>query len=296
MTPKLAQQAAPFIPYQRDYSDDFIYPEPEHKPDSMEQGPTIHRGFSILYERYAGRDDVLVDGGGEIYWDPLNRLRNKVSPDIYVAFGVDAAAIFSRDAYLIWEAGKPPDFALEVASKSTHDTDTESKPEIYQALGIGEYWRFDPSGGRYYGYALAGDILVDGVYQPIEVSRIARGRLEPFSRELNGMLHGYSPALGLALCVQGDRLLFFDPETGEFLRDLGEEQARANQEQTRADREQTRANQEQTRADREQARADREQARANQEQARADREQAGRLAAESELERARAELRRLQGQ
>ena len=39
----------------------------------------------------------------------------------------------------------------------------------YAAFGIPEYWRFDPTGGQYYETGLAGDRLVDGVYQPITI-------------------------------------------------------------------------------------------------------------------------------
>ena len=34
----------------------------------------------------------------------------------------------------------------------------------YGRFGVGEYWRFDPSGGEYHDAALAGDRLVDGRY------------------------------------------------------------------------------------------------------------------------------------
>ena len=42
-----------------------------------------------------------------------------VSPrDVYLAFGVNTHAIRERRLYLPWEAGKPPDWVLEVASVS----------------------------------------------------------------------------------------------------------------------------------------------------------------------------------
>ena len=45
------------------------------------------------------------------------------------------------------------------------------KREDYVALGIGEYWRFDPSGGEFivHDVPLAGDTLVDGEYIPVEI-------------------------------------------------------------------------------------------------------------------------------
>ena len=63
-----------------------------------------------------------------------------------------------------------------------------------------------------YGYPLAGDILTDGAYQPVELTL-----------EEDGMLWGYSPALDLCLCAKGRRLLFYDRKTGRYLQSIGEE-------------------------------------------------------------------------
>ena len=76
-----------------------------------------------------------------ICYDPRN-LNVRVAPDIYLAFGVDARAIRPRRLYLPWEVGKPPDWALEVASASTGRDDVNRKPAIYAAIGILEYWCF----------------------------------------------------------------------------------------------------------------------------------------------------------
>ena len=64
-----------------------------------------------------------------------------------MAFGVDPAAIFARNGYVISEVGKPPDFVLEVASESTGRRDYTHKRAIYAEYGVAEYWRFDRSGG-----------------------------------------------------------------------------------------------------------------------------------------------------
>ena len=82
-------------------------------------------------------------------------------------------AVFPSVSYNIWD-DKPPDLALEVGSRHKDhfgiDDDINFKPALYAQLGIGEYWRFDSTGGSYYGYALAGDILVNGAYQPIPLT------------------------------------------------------------------------------------------------------------------------------
>ena len=83
-------------------------------------------------------------------------------------------------------------------------------------LGSGEYWRFDASGGLYHDRPLAGDALVDGEYVPIEIHH-----------ESDGVIWGYSPMLNLNLCWDRGRLRFYDPERGEYLRNLPESEKRA---------------------------------------------------------------------
>ena len=77
---------------------------------------------------------------------------------------------------------------MEVASASTAEEDTGGKRRIYQQIGIQEYWRFDSSGGEHYGQPLAGDRLVNGVYQPIELAT-----------EPDGEIWGYSESWAYAI-------------------------------------------------------------------------------------------------
>ena len=106
-------------------------------------------------------------------------------------------------------SGKPPDLAIEVASVTTARHDITGKRDIYAQIGIPEYWRFDPTGGELYGAALAGERLVQGEYQPF-----------PLTTEPDGVLKGYSPMLALSLCWDAERLLLYDPETGEYLSNI----------------------------------------------------------------------------
>ena len=76
---------------------------------------------------------------------------DRVLPDCYVAFGVAPAAIYEQNGYLIWEVGKAPDFVLEIASVSTARRDMTVKRDLHAEIGVREYWRFDPSGGGFYG-------------------------------------------------------------------------------------------------------------------------------------------------
>ena len=54
---------------------------------------------------------------------------------------------------------------MEVASPSTAANDPGWKRELYQRLGIQEYWRFDPTGGELSGQPIAGERLVSGRYE-----------------------------------------------------------------------------------------------------------------------------------
>jgi hypothetical protein len=114
--------------------------------------------------------------------------------------------------------GKPPDFVLEIASESTAEHDVTGKRRIYAGIGVPEYWRFDRSGGDLYGHPLAGDTLENGSYSPVSLTT-----------EPDGILKGYSPALRRSLCWQNGMLVFYDPETGEYMRNLRAERAAREQ-------------------------------------------------------------------
>ena len=111
---------------------------------------------------------------------PTRSLAEVRYPDLLVAFGVDPSAYKASNAYVISEQGKPPDFALEIASRRTGGEDTGPKREAYAALGIGEYWRFDET-GRHHGARLPGERLVDGVYVAIEIEELPDGGLQGYT-------------------------------------------------------------------------------------------------------------------
>ena len=188
--------------------------EPEPLPDGMIQNPVLFEILSILADRFSinsPRPDVFLDSNTFICYNPDN-LNVRVGPDVYLAFGVDARAIRERRIYLPWEAGKLPDFVLEVASVTTARYDVAGKRRLYAQIGIPEYWRFDPTGGEHYGQPLSGEILLQGEYRPVELTT-----------EPDGALKGFSPAIGLYLCPNEDRLTFFDPATGSYLLNLSQE-------------------------------------------------------------------------
>ena len=195
--------------------DDYVCPDPE--PRKMIRAPTIDKAGYFVTRHFRHRANTYARSAGAVYYDPYD-MNRRFEPDLCIAFDVDTAPILRRRGYIIWEVGKPPDFVMEVASETTHQRDTGFKRELHASLGIGEYWRVDPTGGDLYGYALAGDRLVDGAYQPITLAT-----------ETDGMTWGHSETLDLSLCWRAgwDRdvddetdLRFYDRKTGRYLCDL----------------------------------------------------------------------------
>lgn len=147
-------------------------------------------------------------------------------PDLMVMYDCDLALLRAQNGYVIDSQGKAPDFVLEVASPTTGRVDYTDKRDDYERFGVGEYWRFDPSDGEYHDVALAGDRLVDGAYEPIEIEELGEGRLQ-----------GYSEALGLYVCWEDGMLRFFDPVTESYLRSHEEAEARAGSAEARVEEE-----------------------------------------------------------
>ena len=182
-------------------------PDPPERPMAT-QAPHTARVHLILAARFRELLNALVMQEGYLCRDPGE---SGVVPDCIVAFDlpVPAVEIIAANGYIISEIGKPPDFVLEVASRSTGRRDYIDKRVIYADYGVVEYWRFDPTGGDFHDAPLAGDRLVDGEYQPIPIYALA-----------GGGWRGYSEALGLELRWEMGQLRFWDPETGEYLPDL----------------------------------------------------------------------------
>ncbi len=128
-----------------------------------------------LRRHYGNFDTTIVSSEIPIGWNTSQR-EGLQQPDLFVAFGVNRAAIIARKGYDISECGKAPEFVLEIASENTAQNDERGKRVGYAAFGVSEYWRFDHTGGELYAAALSGDRLVNGVYRPITVNQLDAGR------------------------------------------------------------------------------------------------------------------------
>ena len=211
-----------------------VYPETDGMPlpDGEFQSPLFRRIVGDLDDRYRDVPGAKVNGNTIIYFVEGNP-RRSVSPDCYVALGLSPEALESierNNAYLLWEVGKAPDFVLEIGSGSTADADLGHKRELYAELGVLEYWRYDATGGEFYGEALVGERLVDGEYRRIEL------RHEP-----DGRVWSHSEVLNLDIWWMEDDLRFWNPVDGHWLLRPDEERAGRLAAEARAEAERERA-------------------------------------------------------
>jgi Uma2 family endonuclease len=142
----------------------------------------------------------------------------RVAPDVMVIEDVIPGA---RDNYKIWEEGRVPSVVFEMTSQGTRQQDQEFKKDLYEQLGVQEYWLFDLK-GEWIPEQLQGYRLYQDVYVPIT--------------------EGKSTALKLRLQVEGSLIGFYREETGEKLlipdelaQALHQERQRVIQEQQRAE-------------------------------------------------------------
>ena len=158
-------------------------------PIEMMQSNAIKQALAALDHLPDSEEFTYIDSNLPIRLDPSD-LRISIAPDYYRARGVDVSRIRDDTGYNLWEIGKPPEWVLEVASRSTYRKDLYEKSGIYAGIEVSELWMFDPMGGELYGQPLLGYRLVDGEYEPVDIST-----------NEHGLPSGYSDELGLRLCA-----------------------------------------------------------------------------------------------
>lgn len=200
------------------------YPESDGKP----MGETDFHIAAILYLRAALRaffrhvTDVYVAADMLFYYEEGERNVYKV-PDVFIVKGI---AKHDRRTYKLWEEKTPPTVIFEITSKGTRWEDTGDKKGLYAALGVQEYFLFDPL-GEYLKPRLQGFRLVQGAYQSMPLAQ-------------DGTLT--SQQLGFILQPDRELLRIVDPAThaivptlDEAIESKAEAEARADAEAKRAD-------------------------------------------------------------
>ena len=221
------------------FEDDVVYPDSDGEP-MAETGIHVLAMIALigaLRMYFAKRRDMYIIGNIFLYYEKGNP-RSCKAPDAMVVKGVSSGP--QRRSFKIWEEGVPPTVIFEITSKGTADEDVENKRELYERLGVSEYFLFDPL-HEYLERQLLGFRLIDGKYEPL------------IPTDEDGL---FSEELGMRLAPEGELLALFEARTGKRVPapdDLGplleeaELNAREAEKQIQLEREQTR--QERKRAD-----------------------------------------------
>ena len=208
--------------------DEYLAVFPEYPPrDDMQNSLYLNRFAHVTaLEVHLGNPDTTLVLGEVSVAPSAATSQEHRRPDLIVSFNCDPELAIRQDGYAIDIQGKPPDFALEVASKTTGIIDETEKRIDYAAYGIREYWRYDQTGGDYHKEALAGDRLVEGEYKPIDIDWLDANRCR-----------GYSAVLDLYVCWEYGNLRWYDHHAGEYLLTFFDERNMRLQETARADEE-----------------------------------------------------------
>ena len=167
--------------------DAVVYPVSDGQPMAESE---IH-GECMMYVTYAlrryfpkrGRKDVYVGSNNFLYYERGNP-RAVVAPDVYVVLGAPAHP--PRDTYMLWKEPKGPDFVLEVTSASTRRDDQRRKRDVYAALGVKEYFLYDPR-AEYLAPPLQGFRWEDGEYRALPAVTVLPGREVAVASEVLGL-------------------------------------------------------------------------------------------------------------
>ena len=180
-----------------------VFPPRDDMQNSLHLDRPAHQ--AALQRHFGGDDTTIILSEIPVRHSPGQREGHRI-PDLLIAFDVDFPLGVEQRGYSIRDQGKPPDFVLEIASPTTGIEDYTSKRSDYANFGIPEYWRFDPSGGRYHGAPLGGDRLAEGTYQPIGILETGPDHF-----------YGHSDVLNLDLCWENGRLRWWDPAARRYL-------------------------------------------------------------------------------
>ena len=213
--------------------------------------------------RYEFPDAQVGDDLHMLFTEPGKKELTRLSPDILVALNVrreDDRGDYDADVL------GPPDFVLEVVSRSTWRHDVGRKLRCYQQIGVRECLFFDATGedrageGELWGYT-----LTPAHAEPLAAAREgpAPCMKEPLKEVVlpNGKRGVRSEVLGLVAYVAGrtppsapDRtarltMRWHNPATGADIPDFDQSRAQTRAEKDRADAAEHEARAQQDRAD-----------------------------------------------
>ena len=205
MTPIIAPDLES-VPKIQEIQKEIFYPSEDGEPlaetsvhaDAIIATVAVLRNY--LAEKFAERSPVVLADQFLYYANGFPRLR--VAPDVMVIFDIPQQPY---DNYKIWETGKIPSIIFEMTSESTQAHDQLKKRELYESIGVLEYWLFDPKGEwipeKLRGYRRQAN-LPENEEESLVYSAIA---------------DGLSQVLGLRLEIEGSLINFYRQDNGEKL-------------------------------------------------------------------------------
>jgi Uma2 family endonuclease len=209
---------------------EIFYPSSDGEPvaETYDHLYVMMTTLGMLLAYLKGQQATVLSNQFLYYAQGFPRLR--VAPDVMVIFNVEPGG---RDNYKIWEEGQVPSVIFEMTSPGTKTKDDVEKKQLYQSLGVTEYWQFDPRGEwipeKLRGYRLYGD--EEPIYIPITNDR--------------------SEVLQLQLVVEDKIIAFYRLDNGVKLLPVEELNIALEQQIAQTEAEAQRAEAESQRADRE---------------------------------------------
>ncbi len=157
-------------------TEEIIYPSSDGEPvaETYIHFYVISTTLEILKQYLTGKQATVLANQFLYYAEGFPKIR--VNPDVMVIFDVTPGG---RDNYKIWQEKTVPKVIFEITSKSTKDEYKIWKKNLYEQLGVQEYWLFDPK-GEWIKQQLIGYSLRHGTYQEItdNLSQSLQLRLE----------------------------------------------------------------------------------------------------------------------
>lgn len=177
---------------------EIYYPESDGKPmgETAFHVNVITHLYQTLRYFFSEENNVVVIADMMFYFEEGNP-QKVIAPDVMVVKGV---ANYPRRTFQLWNE-KAPDVVFEISSRGTWKEDIRKKYLLYQAIGVKEYYIFDPEYDYLKDEPLVAYHLIEGVFKKMSVEQ---GRIS-------------SPALGLEIVDTGETLRLFDVDKQRFV-------------------------------------------------------------------------------
>jgi Uma2 family endonuclease len=177
-------------------SPEIEYPETDGQPMGETEWHVLWtlRLYEMLKQRYRNQR-VYVASDLFVYYEEGIPWR-KFAADAMVIKDCDTRR---RRVFKIWEEGRVPNAVFELVSRGTKREDLVFKPGLYERLGVGEYFLYDPLG--------------EEIRPQLQGHRLGPAGYEPIHPDSTGRLHSHE--LGLWLRVEDGDLVMYDAVTRE---------------------------------------------------------------------------------